>query len=1354
MKKRRVDYVEDLIITTNENIMVIDNGCDQSIINLSSFLIQSFAGVMYNVGGALHSMSASNLELVNEAFTLCTLCDNSKIIIKLNQCFLDRDPLQTEALLQPHQARAFGVIVDDCASCHLAPNNSPGGQCITVGDTSYKMNFDGWKCYFRVQKPTPEDLLKYEIVELTSALPYEPQRRTSRRLPSSPAISIDDWRARLGYPTYETTKATLDNTTHMIQTLQAETREYMRDHYKTRVWALRPRRINDTCYSDTFFSSIRSVRGYKCFQLFAFKGSKFDVAKLMKREADAPTAYENVIRHIGAPNKMVTDNAQVLTGVRWNDINRKYCIATGLTVPHHQHQNFCEGAGGNLKHALLKLFHNTPHAPLSYWCFGLSYLDKTRRYLSKSALQGRCGFEMIHGETADISIFRFAWFQPIWYYSPSVSFPHDKMEPGFFLDVEDNTGDGFSYTILPVRTYADIPLRRPITLVRSVVRGRDYSSTSAPRCLADDVGFKFLTHDGVELVGEDELLPTETPPILAPPSPLEETVVRETQSLPLSYDHMLLSDLDRAVDATSPTCAPPPPVLESLPDTIDMLVDDVTTDALGIVPTTGNIDDDIPIISQTQPVVEDVDSDDEDSVTMDPHPIASNINDTEYDNVVSQLNTVFDECDDYLAAELQSISDHRFTTGVLELQVIYTDDTSSWHPIDLIKDEDPQAVANYILRNDLGHVSNKMYGRWARFFLRSLKRTLRRLRRSSFFGFQSTSFEPTPKKRRSRRYTPTFMHKMAIDEPLPNDRRTFKFGLEVPRNWKDILRLDAVAGNRAWQGAVEKEIAALIFHDCFDFKSPDYKPPGEFQFCRLHFVYDIKPDLRYKARLVCDGSRVDPRGLSTRATVVKGISVRLLDIIADSQNLDVLCGDIGNAFIQANTKEKIYTRCGSEFGDRAGAIAIITRALYGLTTSAERFRTMLADFLRTLGFVSARFDRDVWMRLRDCGDGYDYICTHVDDFKVVARNPGHWVDRIACIFLIKEHGPRNYYLGNDYTHHDGEDMWTYGCQTYATEAVARVERLYGCLPKVSTPLPVEDCHPEMDTSPLLALDDHRKFQMLLGMLQWMVTIGRPELCTLVSSLNRFGAAPREYHLDLAVRAFGYIKTTKHYQIAIDSRPMVINRTTPSYEKLIPDFVKDYPETSEELDPGFPKVFGPRLQTSILVDSDHAHDLKTRRSLSGLLAFVGSTPVMWFAKRQGSVASSTYAAEFAALRTATEEAISLRYMLRCLGCNIPNDGSSATRVFGDNLSVILNAQNPSADLSKKHVAISFHVVREAIAAGIIEAYWLKGEWNLSDIMTKQIPTTAFRKHCDHIYWRPDFHLRTHHNLDQIDVVPKD
>ena len=80
-------------------------------------------------------------------------------------------------------------------------------------------------------------------------------------------------------------------------------------------------------------------------------------------------------------------------------------------------------------------------------------------------------------------------------------------------------------------------------------------------------------------------------------------------------------------------------------------------------------------------------------------------------------------------------------------------------------------------------------------------------------------------------------------------------------------------------------------------------------------------------------------------------------------------------------------------------------------------------------------------------------------------------------------------------------------------------------------------------------------------------------------------------------------------------------------------------------------------------------------------------------------------------------------------------------------MIQNAQNPAADLSKKHVAISFHVVREAIAAGVVEPYWLKGQWNLSDIMTKQIPRVDFREHCKYLFWRPDFHLHGNNRLDQ-------
>ena len=99
---------------------------------------------------------------------------------------------------------------------------------------------------------------------------------------------------------------------------------------------------------------------------------------LMSRESQAPEKYEDIIRHIGAPNKTVTDNAQVCTGRRWTTINCKYCIETGLTVPHHQHKCFAEDEGGNMKFKLIKLFHNTPmlpyHTGVMVWSFWTKYV--------------------------------------------------------------------------------------------------------------------------------------------------------------------------------------------------------------------------------------------------------------------------------------------------------------------------------------------------------------------------------------------------------------------------------------------------------------------------------------------------------------------------------------------------------------------------------------------------------------------------------------------------------------------------------------------------------------------------------------------------------------------------------------------------------------------------------------------------------------------------------------------------------------------------------------------------------------------------------------------------------------------
>ena len=64
--------------------------------------------------------------------------------------------------------------------------------------------------------------------------------------------------------------------------------------------------------------------------------------------------------------------------------------------------------------------------------------------------------------------------------------------------------------------------------------------------------------------------------------------------------------------------------------------------------------------------------------------------------------------------------------------------------------------------------------------------------------------------------------------------------------------------------------------------------------------------------------------------------------------------------------------------------------------------------------------------------------------------------------------------------------------------------------------------------------------------------------------------------------------------------------------------------------------------------------------------------------------------------------------------------SASHVYGDNLGVIQNATIKDSLLKKKHVAISYHKVREAVAAGIIVPIKIHSSDNFSDCLTKPLP----------------------------------
>ena len=160
---------------------------------------------------------------------------------------------------------------------------------------------------------------------------------------------------------------------------------------------------------------------------------------------------------------------------------------------------------------------------------------------------------------------------------------------------------------------------------------------------------------------------------------------------------------------------------------------------------------------------------------------------------------------------------------------------------------------------------------------------------------------------------------------------------------------------------------------------------------------------------------------------------------------------------------------------------------------------------------------------------------------------------------------------------------------------------------------------------------------------------------------------------------------------------------------------------------FPTPLGEELTTSIFFDSDHAHDKVTGRSIPDIITMVGRTPITWKLRRQGAIATSTYGAEFSAMRLATEEAHIIRYMLRSLGIKV----EKPYYMYGDNLGVIQNATTPEGVLKKKHVALSFHFVREAVATGVVAPRKLGSPDNFADVMTKPLDKNSFMGHIGEI-----------------------
>ena len=136
-----------------------------------------------------------------------------------------------------------------------------------------------------------------------------------------------------------------------------------------------------------------------------------------------------------------------------------------------------------------------------------------------------------------------------------------------------------------------------------------------------------------------------------------------------------------------------------------------------------------------------------------------------------------------------------------------------------------------------------------------------------------------------------------------------------------------------------------------------------FQEIKCHIIFDVKMDFTRKARFMAGGHMTETPLSLTYSSVVSRESVKIAFLIAALNDLDLMSCDIGNAYLNAKCREKIWFVAGPECGpDLQGCVCKLVWALYGLKSSGAAWRSMLSSFITSvLNFSPTWADPDVYI---------------------------------------------------------------------------------------------------------------------------------------------------------------------------------------------------------------------------------------------------------------------------------------------------------------------------------------------------------------------------------------------------------
>ena len=629
----------------------------------------------------------------------------------------------------------------------------------------------------------------------------------------------------------------------------------------------------------------------------------------------------------------------------------------------------------------------------------------------------------------------------------------------------------------------------------------------------------------------------------------------------------------------------------------------------------------------------------------------------------------------------------RQTTAGWDLCVAWKDGSEQWVKLKDIKGSNPLEVAEYARANDLEE--EPAFRWWVPYTLKKQQHII-----------------------------------SAVQQRVR--KNTHKYGIKVPKTIEEAYTLDKANGNNLWRNAITKEMQNVSV--AFEILEKEEELPPSYKLATCHIIFDVKMDFTRKARYVLDGHRTDDPQGSTYAGVVSRESVRIAFTYAALNGIDIMTADVLNAYLQAPASEKHYIICGLEFGlEHKGKRARIVRALYGGKAASRDFRNLLRSCMQHLGFDSCKADPDVWMQKAMKSDGsqyWEYVLLYTDDALVVSENAKRILrEEVGKYFELKEAsiGPPDIYLGGKVSTvqlENGMNAYSFSSSQYVKNAIENVEKYVNekgtKLPcRANTPLS-PNYRPEVDVTDELEPADAAYYQSLIGILRWMVELGRVDITCEVSMMSSHLALPRRGHLDQLLHMFAYLKKNHNAELVFDPSDPDIDKSL--FER------KDWSSSEfglvgkEEIPANAPEARGQGFTMSGYVDADHATDSMTRKSRTGFIIYLNNAPIYWLSRKQLSVESSSFGSEFCAMKQCTEYVRRLRYKLRMMGIAI----SEPTYLFGDNQSVLYNATCPDSMLKKKSNSIAYHFVREGSARDEWRITYINTHSNVADLLTKPLP----------------------------------